>query len=98
MPPQASPADDRTVALICARALLVVALVAASYLALTSLMGGGVAGCGPESGCNQVLSSRWAYWLGLPVSLLALPIYTFLLFLSWTIQKNDLFIGRDKSG
>lgn len=58
-----------------ARGLLVLAMVGAAYLASISLSGGAVAGCGPASGCNSVLSSRWAYWLGIPVSLPAIAAY-----------------------
>ena len=77
-------AGKHSLALKAARALLLFALVGAGYLAFTSISGSAVAGCGPGSGCNQVLSSRWAYWLGLPVSLLAMGVYLCLLVLSWT--------------
>lgn len=60
---------------MAARFFLVVAFGGAAYLAVVSLSGGGVAGCGPGSGCDTILSSRWAYWLGAPVSLPALAIY-----------------------
>jgi len=33
-------------------------------------------GCGGGSGCETVLSSKWSLWLGIPVSLPALGIYT----------------------
>ncbi len=36
-------------------------------------------GCGGGSGCEQVLSSRWSAWLGIPVSLPALLVYTAML-------------------
>ena len=42
-----------------------------------------MAGCGPHSGCNHVLASRWAYWFGLPVSLPAIVAYLILLGLTW---------------
>lgn len=32
-------------------------------------------GCGPDSDCDKVLGSRWAYIGGLPVSLFGLPVY-----------------------
>lgn len=47
----------------------------AGYLSWFSLTGDMVAGCGPTSGCNQVLSSRWSSLMGIPVSLLAIPVY-----------------------
>lgn len=62
-----------------ARLALAIALVTTGYLASVALSGGPIAGCGPESGCNRVLSSRWAYWLGMPVSLPALGVYLTLL-------------------
>jgi uncharacterized membrane protein/protein-disulfide isomerase len=36
-------------------------------------------GCGPDSGCGSVLGSRWAYVLGIPVSLPAVIAYLVLL-------------------
>ena len=57
------------------RLLLFVALTIAAYLAWGSLRAGGVPGCGPESDCDKVLGSRWASVWGIPVSLLAVPIY-----------------------
>lgn len=67
-----------------ARVFLVFALGGAGYLAFVSLSGGGVAGCGPGSGCNEVLSSHWAYWMGIPVSLPAIAVYLSLLIATWT--------------
>ncbi|MCX8157245.1 MAG: hypothetical protein N3J91_12505 [Verrucomicrobiae bacterium] len=57
------------------RALLAVAMASSLYLLYVSLSGGGVAGCGPDSGCDRVLRSRWAYWLGVPVSAPAFLAY-----------------------
>lgn len=64
------------------------AVIGALYLAAVSIEGGGVAGCGPQSGCNKVLSSRWAYWLGLPVSVPAAVCYALLLVLSVLLDAN----------
>lgn len=36
-------------------------------------------GCGGGSGCETVLSSKWSVWLGIPVSLPAMGIYTAML-------------------
>jgi uncharacterized membrane protein len=55
--------------------LIVAAFVVAAYLAWVSLRGGAPIGCGPDSGCDRVLRSRWAFWFGVPVSLLSLPVY-----------------------
>jgi uncharacterized membrane protein len=61
--------------LILVRLAFSLAFAISAYLAWNSLQGGGVPGCGPDSGCDKVLGSRWAYVLGLPVSLFALPVY-----------------------
>ncbi len=70
------------------RVCLLAALGIALFLGVTSLKGDGVPGCGPESECDRVLSSRWASLGGLPVSLLAAPIYLALLALSWQAKPN----------
>lgn len=69
--------------LLWVRLSLFLALGISLYLGWHSLQGGGVPGCGPESDCDKVLSSRWAYAGGLPVSLFAAPVYAALLALSW---------------
>src|SRR4051812_37530165 len=61
--------------LILMRVVAVAALLVAAYLAGIALSGSRVAGCGPESGCDQVLQSRWSKWLGIPVSLPAIALY-----------------------
>ena len=65
--------------LVAARGFLLLALAGAGYLATLSLTGSGIGGCGPGSGCHHVLSTRWAYWLGVPVSLPAFGLYLALL-------------------
>ena len=57
------------------RFLAALALLISAYLAWTALRSGHLPGCGPESDCDEVLSSRWGYWLGVPVSLGACLIY-----------------------
>jgi uncharacterized membrane protein/protein-disulfide isomerase len=61
--------------LILIRALVGVSALVSAYLLMTSLQSGHVAGCGPTSGCGDVLTNRWAYWFGLPVSGPALLLY-----------------------
>ena len=56
------------------RLLLLAAAGISAYLLSVSLSGGTAVGCGPGSGCDEVLKSRWAYVLGVPVSALALVV------------------------
>src|SRR5208283_2433301 len=74
--------------LLWARALLAVAILGAGYLAWLAIHNGPAAGCGPESGCNKVLQSRWAYWLDLPVSVPAVLVYLALLGATVLLQKK----------
>ena len=74
--------------LLWARALLAVAILGAGYLAWVAIHNGPAAGCGPESGCNKVLQSRWAYWLDLPVSVPALLVYLALLGMTVLLPKR----------
>ena len=71
--------NTATASLVLVRVLASIAAVAASYMLFTSLQGGHVAGCGPMSGCEGVLASRWATWMGVPVSAPALLIYVSLI-------------------
>jgi uncharacterized membrane protein len=59
-----------------------------AYLAWLSLTGGKAVGCGPDSGCDKVLQSRWAYWFGAPVSLCALAVYSLILGASFRLTKK----------
>lgn len=73
---------------VVARVLLLGAIGLSSYLAWISLSGSEVAGCGPESSCHEVLNNRWAYWFGIPVSLLALPVYVGLFIATLSSQRK----------
>lgn len=57
------------------RVLATAAMAISGYLLWGSLTGDRLPGCGPDSGCDAVLNSRWAYWFGVPVSLAALAAY-----------------------
>jgi uncharacterized membrane protein len=70
------------------RLVLLLALGIDSYLAWVSLSGGAVAGCGPASACHTVLSTRWAYWLGIPVSIPALLVYSCMLAASFWLSPH----------
>src|SRR5687768_6021962 len=61
------------------RVLLLAALLISIYLGWVSFGGTAVAGCGPESNCDKVLSSRWSKWFGIPVAVPAFFLYTFML-------------------
>jgi len=62
-----------------AAVLLATALSISLYLAWQSTAGNVIPGCGPQSGCNQILSSRWSIVGGVPVSLLGAGTYAVLL-------------------
>lgn len=69
------------------RMLLFSATIITAYLALASLtLSGQVPGCGQDSGCDKVLSSPWAYWLGIPVSLLGLGLYGAFFFSTFSLK------------
>jgi len=57
------------------RLLLLCALAASVYLLYASFGASGIAGCGPESGCDKVLQSRWSHWFGIPVSMFSVLVY-----------------------
>ena len=77
------------------RALLVSAMVITAYLAIVTLTnGGGAPGCGPDSGCDQVLTSSWAYWLGIPVSLPGLGLYAAFLISTFSLKPGNLDKAR----
>jgi uncharacterized membrane protein len=92
MPPKGKPAVAegliRPAVLNLVRGIVVIALGLSAYLAWASLAGGGVAGCGPESGCDKVLRSRYAYWLGVPVSLIAVLLYAGLLAATFRLGRG----------
>jgi uncharacterized membrane protein len=58
-----------------ARLLIAAAMAGSMYLAWAALSSQSMPGCGPESGCDEVLNSRWARLFGIPVSLGALLVY-----------------------
>ena len=61
--------------------LSLVAIGISAYLAWVAMTSAKVAGCGGGHyfDCNDVISSRWSRWLGVPVSLLAAGMYITLL-------------------
>ncbi|MBO60653.1 MAG: hypothetical protein CMO63_01600 [Verrucomicrobiales bacterium] len=60
------------------RVLLFSAAIITAYLSLAALtQAETIPGCGPDSGCDKVLHSKWAKWLNIPVSLPGLGLYAF---------------------
>src|SRR5262245_5787066 len=74
--------------------LVGLAALIAIYLLTISWSGHPAAGCGPDSSCHRVLTSRWAYWLGVPVSLLALLAYAGVLCATFAISRGALPLHR----
>ena len=70
------------------RLFTLVAMGISAYLAWISYTGGRAVGCGPESGCDKVLQSRWAYWFEAPVSLFALAVYSLILGISFRLHQR----------
>jgi uncharacterized membrane protein len=75
-------------ALKWARVLLGIATLGAIYLVWVSFQNGFAPGCGPESGCNKVLQSHWAYWFDLPVAIPAILVYLGLIGMTVLLQKR----------
>jgi uncharacterized membrane protein/protein-disulfide isomerase len=61
--------------IVLVRFFFFISLGISIFLAWRAMSGGGVPGCGPDSDCDRVLGSRWAYLFGLPVSALAILVY-----------------------
>ena len=57
------------------RGLILIALFVDLYLVFIGITGESVVGCGPNSGCDVVMQSKWSKFIGIPVSLFALPVY-----------------------
>ena len=85
--PSLEPGLVRPGMLNAIRIFTLVAMGISAYLAWVSLNGGTVVGCGPDSGCDKVLQSRWAYWFGKPVSLFAVGVYSLILGASYRLTK-----------
>ena len=68
------------------------------YLAWQSHAGKAVVGCGLESGCGQILKSRWGVAAGVPVSLLGAGVYAALLLSSLRREALPLWQRRGEWG
>ena len=71
------------------RGLLVLAILITAYLASSLVKGSQLPGCGLDSNCDEVLSSPWAYWLGIPVSLLGLGLYAAFLINTFSLRPDE---------
>lgn len=79
------------------RLLLLAAAGISAYLFSVSLSGGTAVGCGPGSGCDDVLKSRWAYVLNVPVSALAILVDLSLLLTSFACGPKSTPEQRRKA-
>ncbi len=70
------------------RLFTLAAMGISAYLAWISYSGTAAIGCGPDSGCDKVLQSRWGYWFGAPVSLFALAAYSLILGASFRLRPS----------
>lgn len=85
----------RLLLFVCAL-LALAGLGVTAYLTVQSLSGGAVAGCGGDSGCAQVLASRWSKLGPVPVSLLAALTYLAVLVgigLRWNAKRDGHPLG-----
>ncbi len=78
--------------------LLCIALAIAIYLAWQSAAGKAIAGCGPESGCGKILTSRWSVVGGVPVSLLGAAAYVALIVSALRGEAKSLWGRRIECG
>ena len=80
------------------RVLLFSASIITIYLALLALtQGGDVPGCGPDSGCDKVLKSPWAYLLGVPVSIPGICLYLGFLLKTFSIKNQNTLAENKKN-
>ena len=80
-----------------ARCLPFLALAVSAYLTWITWTGGTIAGCDGEAtalGCDPVLTSRWARWLGMPVAPFGLLVYGALAGLRWLIGNPSELVPQ----
>jgi uncharacterized membrane protein/protein-disulfide isomerase len=67
-----------------------------SYLAWSAITGAPVFGCpvGSRTGCDAVLSSKWARWMEIPVSVLGLGCYATLAAVGLLLGVRNAFANR----
>ena len=74
--------------LLAIRLFTLAAIATGCYLAWISFTGMSAVGCGPSSGCQEVLRSRWAYWFGVPVSAFALAVDATVMAMSFRLGRK----------
>ncbi|MBI2925558.1 MAG: hypothetical protein HYY24_07630 [Verrucomicrobia bacterium] len=82
---------------LVAQVSLALAAVVAAYLLWHALTDSALGGCGPGTPCDRVLGSPWAYWLGLPVSALALAGYAVLFWASGRLRQTGVVAGEARA-
>ena len=80
------------------RGLPLVALLVSAYLTWTTLQQADVVGCGMASvvDCDEVLTSKWSRWFGIPVGMLGLVVYALLFGCSWFLIVDEFEPGRSR--
>src|SRR5215471_3428014 len=86
--PAAPTREESVTWIFIVRLLCLLAFGLSAYLLCGSLTGERLPGCGVESGCGAVLSSRWAYLFRIPVSLPALLLYAAVLAATIALKRR----------
>ena len=69
------------------RLIAALAVMLSTWLAWIGISGQQVPGCG-KAGCDELFSSRWSGWLGLPVGIPAVSLYLSLLLITFTFSQR----------
>jgi uncharacterized membrane protein len=70
--------------------LALMALLLSGYLAWTSWQQSKLLGCGGEGGanCEEVISTRWGKWFGIPIGAGGVIVYGAIFFVSFSMRKQ----------
>ena len=73
------------------RLVALAATILAAYLGWHSLQSGPIAGCdaGSTFSCDELLQSNWSRWFGIPVGILAVPIYGSIFAITWFLGRKS---------
>jgi len=74
-------------------AVALLGVLLSGFLLFESLTTTALPGCGGGSACDKVLSSAWSLWLGVPVALPALAVWTLALVAAVTKQRGLLIVA-----